>query len=94
VIADPGGLGESAARSAALGYDGKWSIHPDQIEVLNRAYGVAPDDLARARRILSAHASATSGGAGAADLDGEMIDEATRQMAERLLERARLTGTG
>ena len=50
------------------------------------------DALARAERVLAAHAAAAAGGAGAATLDGEMIDEATRAMAERLVERARLTG--
>ncbi len=93
-ISDPEGLVASAERSRALGYDGKWSIHPSQIEVLDRVYGVSADDVERARRVLEAHAAAAAAGAGAADLDGEMIDEATRRMAERVMERARLTGAG
>ena len=92
VIADLDGLSASAERSRALGYDGKWSIHPAQIPVLERVYGVAENDLRRARRVLEAHAAAAAGGAGAASLDGEMIDEATRAMAARVVERARLTG--
>ncbi len=92
VIADAQGLEASAARSRALGYDGKWSIHPSQIPVLDRVYGVDPADVERARRILEAHAAAAAAGAGAADLDGEMIDDATRRMAEATMERARLTG--
>lgn len=94
VIADPDGLASSAARSHALGYDGKWSIHPDQIGVLNGVYGVAGAELERAWRILAAHAEAAAAGSGAASLDGEMIDDATRRMAERVIERARLTGAG
>jgi citrate lyase beta subunit len=93
VISDPDGLTSSAGRSHALGYDGKWSIHPDQIAVLNGVYGVAGPELERARRILAAHAAAAAAGSGAASLDGEMIDDATRRMAERVIERARLTGT-
>ncbi len=92
VIADTDGLIAAAERSRALGFDGKWSIHPSQIAVLDRLYGVGQEDVARARRVLEAHAAAAAAGAGAAALDGEMIDEATRAMAARLLERARLTG--
>ena len=92
VIDDEEGLVAAAERSRALGYDGKWSIHPRQVAPLNAVYGVPADALARAERVLAAHAAATAGGAGAATLDGEMIDEATRAMAERLVERARLTG--
>lgn len=94
VIADADGLAESAARSRALGYDGKWSIHPDQIAVLNEVYGVAVEEVVRARWVLDAHAAAAAAGSGAASLDGEMIDDATRRMAERVMERARLTGAG
>ena len=92
VIADADGLSASAARSLALGYDGKWSIHPAQIAPLNGIYGVSGAELERARGILAAHAAAAAAGSGAAALDGEMIDEATRRMAERVMERARLTG--
>jgi citrate lyase subunit beta/citryl-CoA lyase len=91
-IRDEDGLRASAARSRALGYDGKWSVHPDQIAPLNEAYGVAAGDLARAREVLEAHAGAAAAGRGAASLRGEMIDEATRRMAERVVERARLSG--
>jgi citrate lyase subunit beta/citryl-CoA lyase len=93
VIDDEAGLVASARRSLGLGYDGKWSIHPRQIAPLNDVYGVPPPALDHARRILAAHAEAAARGAGAASLDGEMIDEATRAMAERLVERARLTGS-
>ena len=87
-IRDLDGLRASAGRSRALGYDGKWSIHPDQIAPLNAAYAVPPADLARARRVLEAYAASVADGSGAAVLDGEMIDEATRRMAERLVRRA------
>jgi citrate lyase subunit beta/citryl-CoA lyase len=92
VIDDEVGLLASARRSRGLGYDGKWSIHPRQIDPLNEVYGVPEAALAHARRVLEAHAEAAARGAGAASLDGEMIDEATRAMAARLVERARLTG--
>jgi citrate lyase subunit beta / citryl-CoA lyase len=87
-IRDEAGLRASAGRSRALGYDGKWSIHPDQVPVLDEVYGVPAEDLERAWRVLAAHAEAARHGTGAATLDGEMIDEATRAMAARLVARA------
>jgi citrate lyase subunit beta/citryl-CoA lyase len=87
-IRDPDGLRASAERARALGYDGKWSIHPDQIAPLNEAFGVPAADLERARRVLAAHAEALARGSGAASLDGEMIDEATRRLAQSLVRRA------
>lgn len=92
-IGDAEGLRESAERSRALGYDGKWSIHPEQPPVLDEVYGVPAADLEHARRVLAAHAEAAARGDGAARLDGEMIDEATRAMAARLVARAALSGT-
>jgi citrate lyase subunit beta/citryl-CoA lyase len=91
-IRDPEGLRDSATRSRALGYDGKWAVHPDQVEPLNELYGVSERDLERALAVLAACERAAAQGRGAADLDGEMIDEATRRMAERLVERARQHG--
>ena len=57
--------------------------------MLNAAFAVGDDEVARAREILDAHARAGSEGRGAARLAGEMIDEATRRMAEGVLARAR-----
>ena len=90
-VRDAAGLRASAARSRALGFDGKWSIHPDQIVVLNEVYGVSQDDLAHAVRVLDAYRQSLQAGHGAALLDGEMLDEATRRMAEGVVARARLT---
>lgn len=91
-IRDPDGLRASAERALALGLDGKWSVHPAQIPLLNEVFGVAPDVLARARAVLRAVDDATADGRGAAMLGDEMIDEATRKMAATVLRRARLAG--
>ena len=80
-LGDDLGLVLSARRALAHGYDGKWVIHPGQIEPVNFAFTPSPADVERARRIL-----ATSGGA--ERLDGEMVDEAARKLAESLLRRA------
>ena len=70
----------AAARSRALGYDGKWCIHPAQVETCNDVYSPTAEEVDRARRIL--------GLTGVARLDGEMVDEANRRMAESILARA------
>lgn len=80
VLGDEEGLRRSAARSRALGYDGKWCIHPAQIATCNDVFTPTADEVERAKRIL--------GVAGVARLDGEMVDEANRRMAASVLARA------
>jgi citrate lyase subunit beta/citryl-CoA lyase len=84
-IDDEDGLRASAARARELGFDGKWALHPAQIEPLNELFSPTEEQAAHARAILDALAGAS---AGAAQLDGEMIDEASRKRAESLLARA------
>jgi citrate lyase subunit beta / citryl-CoA lyase len=91
-IGDPAGLARSAGRVAALGYDGKWVIHPGQIEAVNAAFTPAPDEYERAERILEAYQQATRERRGAATLDGEMIDEATRKLAQATVAKGRAAG--
>jgi citrate lyase subunit beta/citryl-CoA lyase len=91
-ISDVAGLRESARRSASLGCDGKWAIHPSQLSAINDAFTPAQADIDRAAEIVAAYAAATDRRAGAVRLGSEMIDEASRKMAEVVLERARLFG--
>jgi citrate lyase subunit beta/citryl-CoA lyase len=92
-FADLEGLERSARRTAALGFDGKWVIHPSQIETVNRLYSPDPATYARAEGILAAYRQATEGqGRGAVRFEGEMIDEATRKMAEAVARRGRWLG--
>jgi len=86
---DAEGLRRSAAVAAALGCDGKWAIHPDQLSILNTVFSPAEEDIERARRILEADERARSEGRGAAAVDGRMIDQATVRLARRLYEQAR-----
>jgi citrate lyase subunit beta/citryl-CoA lyase len=84
-IGDTGGLRAAAASVAALGYDGKWVLHPAQVDVVNEAFTPSAADYARAVRILDAYEQATSvDRRGAVMLDDEMIDEASRKMALRV----------
>jgi len=92
-FADLAGLEQSARKTSALGFDGKWVIHPSQIDVVNRVYSPDPATYARAEGILSAYRQATEGeGRGAVRFEGEMIDEATRKMAEAVSRRGRWLG--
>jgi citrate lyase beta subunit len=79
VLGDEAGLRASALRSRAFGYDGKWCIHPAQLAVCNDVYAPTAEEIERARRILDVQ--------GVARLDGEMVDEANRRMAEAVLAR-------
>ena len=94
-IADLDGLRNVARRVAALGYDGKWVLHPSQIEIVNDVFSPSQADFDRAELILEAYAHATSaeGGAkGAVMLGDEMIDEASRKMALVISAKGRAAG--
>lgn len=92
-IGDVAGLGSAATSVAALGYDGKWVVHPDQIGTVNAAFSPSQAEFDRAERILEAYAHATSVDArGAVLLDGDMIDEATRKLAAAAAARGRAAG--
>jgi citrate lyase subunit beta/citryl-CoA lyase len=90
-IRDLDGFTASARRSAALGYDGKWVLHPDQVAAGNAIYSPSEAQVERARRIVAAYglaASAAGGAVGAIVVDDEMVDEAGVKLAEALLARA------
>ncbi len=90
---DPDGYRMSARRAAALGYDGKWAIHPSQIAIANEVFSPLPEEVERARRIIAAMEEAARDGRGAVSLDGRLIDAASIKMAENVVARAdRLRG--
>lgn len=80
----------TAARHARdLGFDGKWAIHPSQVEALSEAFTPTVEEVEHARAVLAALERAEAeNGAGAVALDGEMLDEALAASARRLLARA------
>ncbi|WP_298334219.1 CoA ester lyase [Ferrimicrobium sp.] len=96
-IADLEGLRNYATRSAMLGYDGKWAIHPTQVEVLNDVYRPTQELFDKACDLLDAYTVATSDdGRGAVMFGDEMIDEASRKMAMKFRargEKARMVRT-
>jgi citrate lyase subunit beta / citryl-CoA lyase len=84
------GFRAAAERARELGYDGKWAIHPRQVEALNELFSPTEAEVERARAVVDALERAErERGAGAVSLDGEMLDEAVRVAAERVLARAR-----
>lgn len=74
---------------ARLGFDGKWVIHPRQIEAVNDAFSPGADEVEHARKVLDALEEGHACGAGAVALDGQMIDEAVAVRARGVLARAR-----
>jgi len=92
-IRDLEGLRESARRAALLGYDGKWVVHPGQVEVVNQVFTPSQEEFDRASAIVEAYRRAThEEGAGAVMLGEEMIDEASHRLAETMVERGRAVG--
>jgi citrate lyase subunit beta/citryl-CoA lyase len=85
---DADGYIAAARRSAALGFEGKWAIHPAQVELANDVMTPPHEDIECARRILAAIEEAVSAGRGVAQLDGRMIDAASAHMAENLVRQA------
>ncbi len=82
-IKDVEGFTEVARRSRVLGFDGKWVLHPGQVDAANEVYGVSQTDFERAVDILAAYDEATDQQlSGAVMFGDEMIDEASRKMAE------------
>jgi len=84
-FSDPAGYTAGAKRAAALGIEGKWAIHPSQIELANAVFSPTPAEVEKAKRIIAALKEAEAQGKGAASLDGKMIDAASEKMAKNIL---------
>ncbi len=94
-IRDVEGYTRVAGRSAALGFDGKWVLHPGQVEAANAVYSPRQEDYDHAELILDAYdyyTSAEGGALGAVMLGDEMIDEASRKMALVVSAKGRAAG--
>ena len=92
-IKDLDGFGRAARRSAALGFDGKWVLHPSQVDAANEIFAPSQEDYDHAELILDAYEHATSvRRRGAVMLGDEMIDEASRKMALVISGKGRAAG--
>lgn len=85
---DPDGFISAANRAAVLGFEGKWAIHPSQIELANQVFTPSEAEVTKARRIIEAMAQAAREGRGAVSLDGKLIDIASIRMAQTLITKA------
>ena len=83
-------LEEDALFAQQMGYTGKMAVHPRQVEVFNRIFSPAEDEIAQAERLLKAYQSQVAAGSGVFTIDGRMVDKPMVRAAERLLERAEL----
>lgn len=89
---DSEGLRRSAVMACALGCDGKWAIHPGQVEVINEVFTPAAEDIALAKKVLDADADAKASGKGAIAVEGRMVDQATVRLAKQLWNQAEHLG--
>lgn len=89
-FSDPQGYQASAHRARALGFEGKWAIHPSQVESANAAFTPAPELVSWAGCVARAMEDAMAAGNGAASLDGELVDMAHVKLAANIRDRAAL----
>ena len=82
---DPDAYIASAKRAADIGIEGKWAIHPSQIDLANKVFSPPESEVKKAKRILEELDKAAKEGKGAAQLDGRMIDAASARMAENIV---------
>jgi len=82
---DPEAYIASAKRAAAIGIEGKWAIHPSQIDLANDVFSPPDKEVEKAKRIIEELNKAAKEGKGAAQLDGRMIDAASARMAENIV---------
>lgn len=87
---DPQAYRTACERAAAMGFVGKWSIHPSQVELANSAFAPTADEIEHARRVVAAYREAESTGKGATSLDGMLVDAAHLRHAETIARTAEL----
>ncbi len=84
---DAEGLRESCLIARSLGFDGKWCIHPAQVEVVNEVFSPTESEIEWAKRVVEAYEEASAAGKGALTVDGQMIDAASIKLARNTLDR-------
>ncbi len=87
-FSDPDGYMAQANRSSVLGCEGKWAIHPSQIDLANGLFTPSEKEITQAKRIIAAMEQAAKDGLGAVSLDGRLIDIASIKQAENMVGKA------
>lgn len=85
---DEEGLRKSCLIARSLGFDGKWCIHPGQVETVNEVFSPTEKELEWARKVISAYEEANLAGSGSISVDGQMVDAASIKMAQNTLDLA------
>ena len=86
---DEEGLRKSCLVARSLGFDGKWCIHPGQVEIVNEVFSPTEREVEWAEKIVSAYEEANAAGSGSISVDGQMVDAASIKMAQNTLDLAR-----
>jgi citrate lyase subunit beta/citryl-CoA lyase len=90
--ADPAGYRRSATAAGALGFDGKWAIHPSQVAIANEVFSPTPAEVAEAKASIAAYRAAEADGVGAIGRDGRLVDAAHMRLAANTLHKAAVAG--
>jgi citrate lyase subunit beta/citryl-CoA lyase len=89
---DPHAYRVACERAAAMGFVGKWAIHPSQVEIANAVFAPSPDEIAHAEQVVAAYRAAEATGRGATGLDGMLVDAAHLRHSDTIARRAALLG--
>ena len=89
---DPEGYRRAALAASALGFDGKWAIHPGQVPIANEVFSPTPEEVAEATEAVRVYREAEAGGIGAIGRDGRLVDAAHMRLAANTLHKASLAG--
>jgi citrate lyase subunit beta/citryl-CoA lyase len=89
---DEEGLRKSCLLARSLGFDGKWCIHPSQVETVNEVFSPTERELEWAKKVISAYEEANVAGSGSISVDGRMVDAASIRMAQNTIDLARGAG--
>ncbi len=90
---DPDAYRQSAIRARALGFEGKWAIHPSQVAIANEVFSPTPAQVEWATRIAALMEVEAAKGSGAIGMDNVLFDRAHVKLSEKILARARRAGT-
>lgn len=91
-IKNPEGLNQACKIGRAMGFDGKWCIHPSQIGAVNQTFVPPEQDILWAQTVLNEYEAAVAVGKGAISVNGKMVDVASLRMCRSIVDRARLAG--
>ena len=91
-FSDPETFRRESERAMILGMVGKWAIHPSQVPIAQEVFSPSPEDVERARRIVTEFAAALAKGLASVQIDGRMVDVASIRIVRNVIEKAEMIG--